>query len=312
MNKDFLFRLARPDEDSRILDLYKASFGRALPAYWWKWYSRQCPTGLDRTTVIEDLTTGKLIASLSYLPIQIRYNFIDVRASLATNGNTHPDYQGKGLFTSIGHYALSQEKNFGSSISLGMPNPKAYPGHMKVGWDVFFELPFLVKYKLKDQTHKCREVKIVDQRFDKFFNQIVMRYSFIVLKDYNFMNWRIANRPDKRYKIFVYEENGTIKGYVVLKKFDDNGYYKTHIMDIQALTENALKELIAAAESFAYGRNELNMWTNPDNPYHSFFLELGFKEKESQDLLIIHFNDGKKRIADEGPKWFCFADNDVY
>ncbi len=70
--------------------------------------------------------------------------------------------------------------------------------------------------------------------------------------------------------------------------------------------------LIAAAESFAHGTDELNMWTNPHNPYHQLFLERGFCERESKDSLIIHFNFADKESIEERAWWFCLADNDVY
>ena len=70
--------------------------------------------------------------------------------------------------------------------------------------------------------------------------------------------------------------------------------------------------VIAAAESFAHGRDELNMWVDPQSNYYQTFLERGFYERESQDLLTIHFNDAEKETVEEGAWWSCLADNDVY
>lgn len=312
MTDDLIFRMATPDDDQRILELFESSFGRELPADWWKWFSYQCPTGLNRTSVIEDPDAGGLVGSYSLLPIRLCFNRREMKASLCTNVNTHPDYQGQGLFTRVGRYALGREHEFDTSVSLGMPNQKAYPGHMKVGWDVICKLPFLVKYDCQPRQHQCRQVEALDERFDDFFTRIAERFTFIVLKDHQFINWRVVDRPDKQYVKFVYEEGSILKGYVVLKHFDGQGYRKSHILDIQAETDDALHELIAASESFAQGRDELNMWTNPHNPYHRSFLEQGFVDRESQDLLIIHFNYGEKESLEEGAWWFCLADNDVY
>lgn len=312
MSDRLIFRLATSDDDPRILDLFKSSFGRELAADWWRWFSYHCPTGLNRTSVIEDPDTVRLAGSYSLLPIRLRLNEREIKASLCTNVNTHPNYRGQGLFTRLGHYALGREREFDTPVSLGMPNQKAYPGHIRVGWDVMCKLPFLVKHNCQIRRHRCREVEAFDERFDDFFVRVAERFSFIVLKDHRFINWRVVSRPDRRYTRFVYEEGPDLEGYVVLKHFDDKGYRKSHILDIQAESDDILHELIAGAESFAHGRDELNMWTNLHNPYHQSFLEQGFYERESQDLLIIHFNYGEKEPIEEGAWWFCLADNDVY
>jgi hypothetical protein len=276
------------------------------------WFNYDCPTGANRIAVIEDPTVGKLIASYGLLPIRLRINGREINASLCTNVNTHPEYQGKGLFVRIGKYALGREEEFATPVSLGMPNQRAYPGHMKVGWDVMCKLSFLEKHDCKSKPHRCQKIDQFDERFDRFQKHISERFSFIVVKDHRFMNWRFVHRPDQHYTSFVYEDQSDIRGYVVLKHFDDKDYRKSHILDIQAEDDDAMQELIAAAETFAEGRDELNMWTNPNNPYRQIFLAHGFYEKEGQDLLIIHFNYGEKEAVAEGSWWFCLGDNDVY
>ena len=81
----------------------------SLSAARWRWFSYQCPNGLNRTSVIEDPDTGRLAGSYSLLPIRLRLNDSEVKASLCTNVNTHPDYQGRGLFARLGQYALERE-----------------------------------------------------------------------------------------------------------------------------------------------------------------------------------------------------------
>ncbi len=183
---------------------------------------------------------------------------------------------------------------------------------MKVGWEVPFALPFLVKKDCKVRPHSCTEVKAFDRRFDDFFGRIRRRFSFLVMKDHRFLNWRVVDRPDQSYTKIVCEDNGELRGYAVLKQFDENGYRKSHILDIQAESQDALLQLISAAESFSHGRDELNMWTNPHNPYQETFLEEGFVERESPDKLIFHTNYGDKESLKRGACWLCLADNDVY
>jgi len=307
-----ILRPARSDDDAHILDLYGSAFMRQLDPDRWTWLNYTSPGGPSRTSVIEDTETDMLVGTYSLLPIKIRFNGRETKASLAINAGIHPNYQKQGLFVRLSRYILGRECEFNTPISLGMPNQNAYPGHMKVGWDVMCKLPFLVKHNCQPSQHRCREVECFDERFDDFFSEIAERFSFIVLKDHQVMNWRLVDQPQREYTIFILEEGLNLRGYIVLKHFDDKMYRKSHILDIQAKTSEALGELIKAAESFAHGRDELNMWSNVNNPYHQAFLKNGFYERESQDLLIIRFNYGSKEPLAEGGWWFCLADNDVY
>ncbi|MBK8136734.1 MAG: GNAT family N-acetyltransferase [Chloroflexi bacterium] len=312
MNDNLQFRLATPEDDARVLALFRESFQRDIPLYYWKWFSYDCPTGINRTTVIEDLEKKRFAGSYSLLPIRLSLNGFEVKASLCTNVNTHPDYRGQNLFTRIGSYALEHERDFDTPISLGMPNKNAYPGHMKVGWDVMCDLQFLVKSDNQEKHHDCVTIDRFDSGFDTFFNRIAQNYQFIVLRDHRFINWRIADRPDRVYTSYGFFQTGVLQGYVILKKFDDMGYKKAHILDFQAVTDTAFHHLVAAAECYAKDCDELNLWTNLYNPYASRFAAYGFVTKSNSDVLIVHANYGEKKAAAPGAWWFCLADNDVY
>ena len=312
MSSHLQYRLATPEDDPRILALFKSSFKKDVPVKVWEWFNEGCPYGHNRTYVIEDLEAGIFPASYSLLPIRLRLNGKEINASLCTNVNTHPGYRGQGLFIQIGHFALDSEPEFDTPISIGMPNKNAYPGHMKVGWDIAFPLPFLVKHDCKIQPHRCKEVKQFDSGLDTFMENIAQNFSFMVFKNHRFLNWRVVERPDKQYIRFIYEDGGNIRGYAILKHFDGDNIHKSHILDIQADSDEVLDDLISAGESFAAGRDELNLWTNPHNPYHQTFLNRGFYERPSDDMVIIHFNDGNKQPIGNGNWWFCLADNDVY
>lgn len=312
MDESLLFKSLSRNDENKILDLFKFSFNRDIDREVWRWLSYDCPTGLNRTSIIQDINTHELVGSYSLLPIRLRLNNREVKASLCNNVNTHPNYQGRGLFTKLGFYALGLENGFNTTVSLGMPNQKAIPGHLKVNWKVMCNLPFLVKHNCKVQSHDCIEVKKFDKEFDDFFRRTAKKFAFIVLKDHQFMNWRVVSRPDQKYKIYIYRDNNQLKGYVVLKHFKEGEYSKTHIIDIHADSHEILHHLISVAESFAYNSDELNMWTNYHNPYQQVFLNRGFYERSSTDLLIIHFNDDKQSEIQDGNWWFCLADNDVY
>ena len=104
-----------------------------------------------------------------------------------------------------------------------------------------------------------------------------------------------------------------MQGYVVLKDYDGDGLRKTHIIDMQAANADALNDLLDAAESQAAGRDVLNLWGIPGNPYEDALRERGFMDSGEKSVLIAHRNYGTlKEWPRSGAKWFCFGDADVY
>lgn len=312
MTDDLIVRLASEADDAAILDLFGDGFGRSWTPEWWRWFSYECPTGRNRTYVAEDLARHRMAATYSLLPIRLRFNSTEISASLATNATTHPDYRGRGLFVRMGEHVLSNELQWQTPLTLGMPNPNAVPGHVKVGWEKICDLPFLVKRDCRQVAHRCHQVERFDASLDRLVDRIQDRFNLLVLKDHRFLNWRIADRPGGRYACYVFPASTELRGYVVLKHFDDGDYRKSHILDLQAEDDETLSELLKAAESFAAGRDELNLWTNVGDPYQSAITQRGFYLRESTDQLILHQNYGIRELLREGGWWFCLADNDVY
>lgn len=306
----FQFRSAYPSDDPQILQLFEAAFKKKFSQEWWNWYKAN-PVGANRHRVA---TSGECLAgSYGLLPLRLKLGEKIVDASLCQNVCTHPDFQGQGLFTQIGKYSLASEKDYQTQVSLGMPNANALPGHMKVGWDVISPLPFLVKKEPTVKMHPCNAVNMFSSDINPFLKKIQDRFAFIPVKTHKELNWRFIMKPGANYKVFLSQQvDQEITGYIVVKQFESGGIKKGHILEMHADTDLDLRKLLAAAETYADGCCELNMWTNPKDPYRDRILELGYEERESTDRLIFHTNYGEKIMVPEGPLYFSLSDNDVY
>lgn len=311
---DFLMRLATEEDTEDVLSLMQACFGdrEFLNKAWYKWFYFGCPTGFTRNYIAIDEAARKVVGAYGWLPIRIKVNAQVVNGSLAINAMTHPDYQGKGLFTQMGRYCLSCEEAFRSRISLGVPNHQAYPGHVKVGWKVYSDLSFIAKYSFLGKPCKSKEVPVVDARVDQLIQHVAGRANFMVLKDHRFLNWRYQQRPDQKYRLFVLENKGNIDGYMILKYFSEDGYKKTHILDIMAYSEEAFNDLVLAAEQCSSGRHELNCWQVRHSIHEELFTNNGFVVTEKKNILIIHANYGQDIELKPENWWFALGDNDVY
>ena len=311
---DFKIRLLRRGQEEQGLAILKACFDNRdfISQKWYDWYNYKCPNGENRNYLAENLTTGEIAGGYGLLPIKIKVNEIFINGSIATNGMVVPRFQRRGLFSLLGRYCLAEEKKYNTKLTIGVPNQAAIKGHLNVGWDYMANLKFVSKYSFKKKEFVSKEIGKFDSRVDKLIDDISKKTNFMVMKDYTFLNWRYVQRPDKEYKIYFYEQDGNVDGYMVLKYFNDNGYKKTHILDIMVRSWNAFADLIKAAEYNSIGRDELNCWQIENSIYKDFFSKASFKETDKYDMFIIHTNYGDKIGIKPLNWWITLGDNDVY
>jgi hypothetical protein len=68
-----------------------------------------------------------------------------LHAVRAVDTATHPDYQGKGLFTAMTMHGLDVIADDGIDFVFNTPNDKSRPGYLKMGWQEVGRLPVAIK-----------------------------------------------------------------------------------------------------------------------------------------------------------------------
>jgi GNAT superfamily N-acetyltransferase len=91
-------------------------------------------------------TEGSRVVGLRML---MRWQFVRngqvVHAVRAVDTATHPDHQGRGLFTAMTLAALDRCADDGVAFVFNTPNDKSRPGYLKMGWQVVGRLPAAVR-----------------------------------------------------------------------------------------------------------------------------------------------------------------------
>jgi hypothetical protein len=299
------FRRGGPEDYPALLDLYAAAYGKAFSVEWLRWWNEDGPMGNG----IRLACDGKrIVAAYGLMPIRLWLNDGPKNGSLCNNVCVHPSLQGQGIFTAVGKYALAGELPLGVPVGIGFPNAKALPGHIKVGWEMLCQLPELVKYRPEPREHKCLEVPFFGKEVDYLYHRLVNRFAFLNVKSAKWLNWRLK-RTGAEYTRFVVRDKEQIHGYVVLKRFG----FKAHICDLMAEDHDSLGSLLDAAENFAVGADELNTWTQNNDPWFVPLSDRGFVERPTGDKLILRTNYGQKQMPDHERPWqICRLDSDVY
>ena len=83
------------------------------------------------------------------LRVFMRWEFVRggevLHAVRAVDTATHPEYQGKGLFTAMTMHGLDVIKDDGIDFVFNTPNDKSRPGYLKMGWQEVGKLPVAIR-----------------------------------------------------------------------------------------------------------------------------------------------------------------------
>jgi len=126
-----------PGDEPAVLDLLAASMGwvpDGTTARFFAWKHRESPFGPSPAWVASE--GDRIVAFRAFL----RWRFLagpgggELRAVRAVDTATHPDHQGRGLFTRLTRHALDAVTADGTAFVFNTPNDRSRPGYLKLGW----------------------------------------------------------------------------------------------------------------------------------------------------------------------------------
>lgn len=132
---DLTIRRATDADLPAVLELLRASMGRADDARFetlFRWKHLENPYGPSPMWVASDGDT------LAGFRVFMRWEFDSSagvkRAVRAVDTATHPDFQGRGIFTKLTMQALAEVTAEGVDFVFNTPNDNSRPGYLKMGW----------------------------------------------------------------------------------------------------------------------------------------------------------------------------------
>ena len=135
-------RAATPDDDAAVLELLQASMGWVPDeqyAQFFRWKHRESPFGASPAWAAVD--GDRIVGFRTYVRWQFLRGGEVVPAVRAVDTVTHPDYQGKGIFSLLTKRSLAELDEMGVGFVFNTPNDKSRPGYLKMGWQLVEKLP---------------------------------------------------------------------------------------------------------------------------------------------------------------------------
>jgi GNAT superfamily N-acetyltransferase len=141
-------RMSNAGDDDAILALLQASLGWVpddLFARFFEWKHRQSPFGVSPAWVALD--GERVIGFRTFMRWEFEHEGRVRRAIRAVDTATHPDYQGRGIFSALTRAGLDQMRYEGVDYVFNTPNDNSRPGYLKMGWQVVGRLPVSVRMR---------------------------------------------------------------------------------------------------------------------------------------------------------------------
>jgi GNAT superfamily N-acetyltransferase len=139
-------RPAGPEDEPRVLELLDAALGGGPAGSWtpelFRWKHAENPFGQSFMLVTE--SGSRIVGLRAFMRWRFEIAGRNVSAVRAVDTATHPDYQGRGIFSRLTLAALDALR---SEVDLvfNTPNEKSLPGYLKMGWRSVGRVPVSIR-----------------------------------------------------------------------------------------------------------------------------------------------------------------------
>ena len=127
-----LVRRMEPGDAPAVEDMLRATRDGAYDPAFFAWKHTDNTFGASPSWVA--LVDGRVAAYRTFLRWEFEAPDGVLRAVRAVDTATHPEFQGRGLFTQVTLHAVRELTHEGVDLVFNTPNDKSRPGYLKMGW----------------------------------------------------------------------------------------------------------------------------------------------------------------------------------
>jgi GNAT superfamily N-acetyltransferase len=254
-------------DEPEVLDLLEASLGAgpagSRTADFFRWKHLANPFGRSYLLLAE--ADHRIVGLRAFM----RWAFVSpqgpLRAVRAVDTATHPDYQGRGIFSSLTRRALD-DLRAEADLIFNTPNEQSLPGYLKMGWVVVGSVPVRVRVR-----HPIRFVRrarawkqdvarppidrpdaatagraMSDPRLGSLLSAAGAPTGIATERTPEYLRWRYADAPSLGYRAAGVERAGELEAMAIFR-----------VRPRGALVEATVAELIVRDGALRAGRRAL-------------------------------------------------------
>jgi GNAT superfamily N-acetyltransferase len=335
-----------------IFSLRRNAFGEVekdkLDSRFWRWQFLEGPAGKAFIYIAED--KDKVVGHFADLPRRFSIHGKVVRGTFSVDIMVHSGYRRRGIFQTMGRYAIRCVKNESGPFMLAcLIRRETIQGFRKIGWEEVVDLPVLVYpikfrgivnrylhflplsflmggaarlfYNFFFQPRKrdgseeilIEEIRELDDRFESFCHEALSLYPIMGIRDRDYMTWRYFRHPTRTYTIYRAMERGEMRGFIVLRKVDLLEFNSAVIVDLLAFDESVLIALVRKGilHSQREGADLLGFMVPKLHPYYKVLRHCGFLPSLKAFLLMIYSHEEGRGLFDAKAWYVNWGDTDV-
>jgi len=143
---DWEIRHGRDDDVEEVVELLRTCLGEGgapRSAEFWRWKHQRNPFGPSPVLVAS--AGGRIVGVRAFLRWRWESGDRPIPAVRAVDTATHPDWQGRGVFSALTTRLVAEVGEEGTAFVFNTPNRKSGGGYRTMGWRVVGRLPVLVR-----------------------------------------------------------------------------------------------------------------------------------------------------------------------
>lgn len=313
-------------DEEEILNLFHLAFKKPLSKAFWEWRFKYNP--FLKNPMINLMWDGNTMAGhYAVSASQIMYKGQSFLSSLSGTTMTHPNYEGKGIFTKLALSLYDRiAQDYGIVSVLGFPNQFSHYGLVKkIGWtDVEIVPVFRIQADLLTSSCNSAEINTI-QEFNEshatFIQNCIADLGFEVYTDRSakYLNWRYLQCPINKYHCIEYKQYGEIKGIIIGKEYEIDGRHEIDVVDFFCNEDlNTLSLLFSSIKVFIEENHRVipqyvNTWLSLRDRRHLEMERLGFRIAPPLTYLCAKpFSIGIDDIKMANKWYIAMGDSDVY
>ncbi|EIJ44205.1 hypothetical protein BegalDRAFT_3387 [Beggiatoa alba B18LD] len=266
-------------QEAQILTLFEQTFGKPLSLAYWQWRFLQNPVYSPLIYLMwdDELLVGHYAASPCYLNLE----GTPILSALSMTTMTHPQYNGRGIFTDLAQQFYSDMQQAGFSSIWGFPNRNSHYGFIKkLAWHNLNLLPTLT---LATQGLKTTQASVLIQPISQFtaqhadtYRTFCQAFPVSVHKSSDFLTWRYLQNPSNHYTIFSCSDHEQTY-FAVTKLYQTAETRAVDIVEcIFPADESLLLALLNQIVTFYHPITQINGWVSLQDALYLPLEKIGF------------------------------------
>jgi GNAT superfamily N-acetyltransferase len=273
---DIDLRRYRTEDERLVLETLSASLGGGpageRPPEFFRWKHFANPFG-DSYMLVAESEDGRIAGLRAFMRWRWEAGGRSFAAVRAVDTATHPDFQGKGVFSKLTLRALEELREEGVHFVFNTPNSASLPGYLKMGWKIVGQLPVVIRVRrpvrflgrfrsdAKDpgpdpavDAPTAGEVLSNDAGLADLLSVAAEPdQRFRTPRDVGYLRWRYGNAPLLDYRALADREGGTLNGVAIFRVRPRGALWETTISELivrgddQAAARRLLRRIRGAA-----------------------------------------------------------------